>query len=97
MMQAVWSSAPGVDGVRLVRQSSSGLIRPPPAPFWDGERIVFSALAIGERVGKAGTDLLRSPMKRRSHARFSRCKDHGARTARCAKGEDHRNYPQRVP
>jgi hypothetical protein len=34
-------------------------------PFWDGERInSLRTLAIGERVGKAGTDLLRSPMKK---------------------------------
>jgi hypothetical protein len=35
----------------------------PPAPFGDGERIIsLSTLAIGERVGNAGTDLFRSPM-----------------------------------
>jgi hypothetical protein len=40
-------------------------IHPPPAPLGDGERINFlRALAIGERVGKAGPDLFRSPMKR---------------------------------
>jgi hypothetical protein len=33
-------------------------------PFWDGERISsLRTLAIGERVGKAGSDLFRSPMK----------------------------------
>jgi hypothetical protein len=43
--------------------------------------ISFRTLAISERVGKAGTDLFRSPMKRCSHARLSRCKDNGARLA----------------
>ena len=74
-----------------MRNSTDGLIHPPPAPFWDGERITgrytrlspffgtvnvslhIPTLAIGERVGKAGPDLFRSPMKRCSHARFSRC------------------------
>jgi hypothetical protein len=33
-------------------------------PFWDGERISsLRTLAIGARVGKAGSDLFRSPMK----------------------------------
>jgi hypothetical protein len=42
-------------------------------PFWDGERIhSLRTLAIGERVGNAGPDLFRSPMKRCSHARFPR-------------------------
>jgi hypothetical protein len=42
------------------------LIHQPPAPFWDGERIKSPrALANGERVGKAGPDLLRSLMERR--------------------------------
>jgi ClpX C4-type zinc finger protein len=39
--------------------------------------ISFRALAIGERVGKAGPDIFRSPMKRCSHARFSRCEGYG--------------------
>jgi len=46
---------------------AAGPIHPPPAPHGDGERInLFRALAIGERVGNAGPDLLRSPMKRSS-------------------------------
>jgi hypothetical protein len=43
----------------------TGTIHPPPAPSGDGERInLFRALAPGERVGNAGPDLCRSPMKR---------------------------------
>ena len=50
------------------------LVRQPPTsgrytrrlrPTVDGQRInLFRALAIGERVGNAGSDLFRSPMKR---------------------------------
>jgi transcription antitermination factor NusG len=47
------------------RKSTGVLIHPPPAPFWEGERVSsLRTLAIGERVGKAGPDLFRSPMKR---------------------------------
>src|SRR5258707_481219 len=54
------------------------------ALFWDGERITsLRTLAIGERVGKAGPDLFRSPMRRCSHARFPRRESYGARSARC--------------
>jgi hypothetical protein len=48
-----------------------GLIHPPPAPIGDGKRInLFRTLAIGERVGNAGPDLFRSPMKRCSLVRL---------------------------
>src|SRR5262249_31957125 len=54
-----------VDMAVVTLQSSTGPIHPPPAPVGDGERInLFRALAIGERVGNAGSDLFRSPMKR---------------------------------
>lgn len=40
-------------------------------PLGDGKRInLFRTLAVGERVGNAGPDRFRSPMKRCSHARF---------------------------
>jgi hypothetical protein len=55
-----------VDTTRRCAQSSSpGLIHPLPAPYGDGERIdlLSHAFAIGERVGNAGSDLFRSPMK----------------------------------
>jgi len=54
-----------------------------PAPYWDGERINIPHPRHW-RTGRQGRpDLLRSPMKRCSHARFSRCKSYGARVARC--------------
>jgi len=56
----------------------------------------ISALAIGERVGKAGPDLHRSPMKRCSHARLPRCEDHGARFARCLEKPSLRIHAQRM-
>jgi hypothetical protein len=34
---------------------------------------LLRTLAIGERIGKAGPDLFRSPMKRYSHARLPQC------------------------
>jgi len=71
----------------------AGSIHPPPAPVGDGERInLFRALAIGERVGNAGPDLIRSPMKRCCHARFPRCKSYGALSAGCLEGEGCRNH-----
>jgi hypothetical protein len=45
--------------------------------------ISFVPSPFGERVGKAGPDLIRSPMKRCSHARFPRCEGHGPCAARC--------------
>src|SRR5258708_18467409 len=42
-------------------------------------------LAIGERVGKAGPDLFRSPIKRCSHKRLSRCDSNAAVAARRSK------------
>src|ERR1700730_550235 len=83
---------------RLAAEFVLGSIHPPPAPFGDGERISSTPPpAIGERVGKAGPDLLRSPMMRCSHARFSRCESHGAYIARCVEGQGGRNHPQRMP
>ncbi|HKF10483.1 MAG TPA: hypothetical protein VKB89_17440, partial [Xanthobacteraceae bacterium] len=56
----------GVDSARFGAPTSNfGSVHPPPAPYGEGERInLFRALAIGERVGNAGSDLFRSPMKR---------------------------------
>jgi hypothetical protein len=53
-------------------------------------------LAMGERVGKAGPDLFRSPMMRCSHAQFTQCQSYGACSARCIEGEGCRNHPQRM-
>jgi Glyoxalase superfamily protein len=47
------------------RKSTGGRYTRRLRPFWEGERITsLRTLAIGERVGKAGPDLFRSPMKR---------------------------------
>src|SRR5262249_40527255 len=65
-------------------------------PMGNGERInLFRALAIGERVGNAGPDLFRSPMKRCSHARFSRRESYGTRAARCLENKVYRNHTRR--
>src|SRR5215475_15403472 len=53
---------------------------------------ISSALAIGERVGKAGPDLFRSPMMRCSHARFPRCESYGARAPRRLESKGYRNH-----
>ena len=56
-----------------------GLMHPLPAPLWGmvNVSISFRTLAMGERVGNAGSDPFRSPMKRCSHARFPPCESHG--------------------
>jgi len=46
-----------------MRQPCDRVDTPAACTHWEGERInLFRALAIGERVGNAGTDLFRSPM-----------------------------------
>ena len=55
-------------------------------------RVHAAALGIGERVGNAGPDLFRSPMKRCCHAQFPRCKNYGAHPARGPESQGYRNH-----
>jgi hypothetical protein len=55
----------GIDISMVAFQPRDRVDTPAACPIGDGKRInLFRALALGERVGKAGTDLYRSPMKR---------------------------------
>src|SRR5262249_33719339 len=57
--------------------------------------LCLRTLAIGERVGNAGPDLFRSPMKRRCHARLPRRKSYSTRPARGIKSKGYRNHTWR--